>query len=196
MMMVLGESCTLIIVQWWPHNDDTATMMTRQTDRQIITELWRSYQINGWCRWWLSALLLSIFSTKNFSYLNLFWHHVVWTMLLWQHHDDGWRQVTLHVALVHSFVNPSLFIVLHRGIRQVDQIDFYQTQIRSLPCLVSQSLGHFLLLLRLEGCEPGVWRFMPPLLDLFHRLLPHQLLKFGPNFESKFLPKFCTKIKM
>ena len=152
-------------------------------------------------------------------------------MLLWQHHDDGWRQVTLHVALVHddddddddgdyddgdgdddndygwrqvtlhvalvhSFVNPSLFIVLHRGIRQVDQIDFYPTQIRSLPCLVSQSLGHFLLLLRLEGCEPGVWRFMPPLLDLFHRLLPHQLLKFGPNFESKFLPKFCTKIKM
>ena len=50
-------------------------------------------------------------------------------------------QVTLHVALVHSFVNPSLFIVLHRGIRQVDQIDFYWTQVRSLPCL-ALSVSH------------------------------------------------------
>jgi len=28
------------------------------------------------------------------------------------------HEVTLHVALVHSFVNPTLFLVLHRGIRQ------------------------------------------------------------------------------
>jgi len=26
-------------------------------------------------------------------------------------------QVTLHVAYVHAFVNPSLFVVLHRGLR-------------------------------------------------------------------------------
>ena len=46
-------------------------------------------------------------------------------------------QVTLHVALVHSFVNPSLFIVLHRGIRQVDQIDFIgpkSDHCLTLPC--------------------------------------------------------------
>ena len=29
------------------------------------------------------------------------------------------HEVTLHVALVHSFVNPCLLVVLHRGIRQV-----------------------------------------------------------------------------
>ena len=29
------------------------------------------------------------------------------------------HEVTLHVALVHSFVNPSLLMVLHKGIRQV-----------------------------------------------------------------------------
>ncbi|XP_023330423.1 uncharacterized protein LOC111702868 isoform X2 [Eurytemora carolleeae] len=28
------------------------------------------------------------------------------------------HEVTLHVALVHSFVNPALFLVLHRGLRQ------------------------------------------------------------------------------
>ena len=30
------------------------------------------------------------------------------------------HEVTLHVAFVHAFVNPSLLMVLHRGIRQVD----------------------------------------------------------------------------
>ena len=29
------------------------------------------------------------------------------------------HEVTLHVAFVHSFVNPSLLMVLHKGIRQV-----------------------------------------------------------------------------
>ena len=29
------------------------------------------------------------------------------------------HEVTLHVAFVHAFVNPSLLMVLHRGIRQV-----------------------------------------------------------------------------
>ena len=29
------------------------------------------------------------------------------------------HEVTLHVAFVHSFVNPSLIMVLHKGIRQV-----------------------------------------------------------------------------
>jgi len=27
-------------------------------------------------------------------------------------------QITLHVAYVHAFVNPTLFLVLHRGLRQ------------------------------------------------------------------------------
>ena len=33
------------------------------------------------------------------------------------------HEVTLHVAFVHAFVNPSLLMVLHKGIRQV--CDFY-----------------------------------------------------------------------
>ena len=31
------------------------------------------------------------------------------------------HEVTLHVAFVHSFVNPALLMVLHRGIRQASQ---------------------------------------------------------------------------
>ena len=32
------------------------------------------------------------------------------------------HEVTLHVAFVHSFVNPSLLLVLHKGIRQVNYL--------------------------------------------------------------------------
>ena len=34
------------------------------------------------------------------------------------------HEVTLHVAFVHAFVNPSLLMVLHRRIRQVCVIDY------------------------------------------------------------------------
>ena len=33
------------------------------------------------------------------------------------------HEVTLHVAFVHAFVNPSLLMVLHRGIRQARHTD-------------------------------------------------------------------------
>jgi len=41
------------------------------------------------------------------------------------------HEVTLHVALVHSFVNPCLLVVLHRGIRQAG-IDLLCCSWRSL----------------------------------------------------------------
>lgn len=31
---------------------------------------------------------------------------------------DLLRQITLHIAYVHAFVNPALFLALHRGLRQ------------------------------------------------------------------------------
>ena len=32
--------------------------------------------------------------------------------------DNSLSQVTLHVAFVHAFVNPTLFLVLHKGLRK------------------------------------------------------------------------------
>ena len=34
-------------------------------------------------------------------------------------------KVTLHVAFVHAFVNPTLFLVLHKGLRKVESGQFF-----------------------------------------------------------------------
>ena len=39
--------------------------------------------------------------------INVIMHFKLWLL-----------QITLHVAYVHAFVNPTLFLVLHRGLRQ------------------------------------------------------------------------------
>ena len=170
--MVLGESCTLIIVQWWyRHHDD-------QTDRQTDDESTMTITPKQWlmpgvypcypCPFLCQSLAQRIFLISINS----------GTMLLWQYYDDGWRQVTLHVALVHSFVNPSLFIVLHRGIRQVDQIDFIgpkSAHCLALPCqsvtkvsfcsywdktdvtLACEDSCHLSLPLFIESCYTSCW---------------------------------------
>ena len=69
-------------------------------------------------------MMLSVITT---AYL-IFWGPLfLVTLLNWDWDYEEAKQsmaheVTLHVAFVHAFVNPSLLMVLHRGIRQVDTI--------------------------------------------------------------------------
>ena len=66
-------------------------------------------------------MMLSVITT---AYL-IFWGPLfLVTLLNWDWDYEEAKQsmaheVTLHVAFVHAFVNPSLLMVLHRGIRQV-----------------------------------------------------------------------------
>ncbi|KAG8277333.1 hypothetical protein J6590_044876 [Homalodisca vitripennis] len=64
-------------------------------------------------------------------------------------------QITLHVAYVHAFVNPSLFLVLHRGLR---------TAALDLCCGCCVSLGGWLATLSQEESDvtPGVNLLLPP----------------------------------
>ena len=67
-------------------------------------------------------MMLTVITT---AYL-IFWGPLfLVTLLNWDWDYEEAKQsmaheVTLHVAFVHAFVNPSLLMVLHRGIRQVD----------------------------------------------------------------------------
>lgn len=69
------------------------------------------------------------------------------------------RQITLHVAYVHAFVNPSLFLVLHRGLRSA-ALD--------LCCGCCISFNHWLTQMPLEEGEgesvpsPAVNLLLPP----------------------------------
>ena len=66
-------------------------------------------------------MMLTVITT---AYL-IFWGPLfLVTLLNWDWDYEEAKQsmaheVTLHVAFVHAFVNPSLLMVLHRGIRQV-----------------------------------------------------------------------------
>ncbi|XP_046664628.1 uncharacterized protein LOC124357163 isoform X2 [Homalodisca vitripennis] len=64
-------------------------------------------------------------------------------------------EITLHVAYVHAFVNPSLFLVLHRGLR---------TAALDLCCGCCVSLGGWLATLSQEESDvtPGVNLLLPP----------------------------------
>ena len=47
---------------------------------------------------------------------------------------------------------------------QLFSINFYRTQIWSLPCLVIHWVTQFLLFFRLDWCDPAMWGFRQPLL--------------------------------
>ena len=50
------------------------------------------------------------------------------------------HEVTLHVAFVHAFVNPSLLMVLHRRIRQVCVIHYCRDPHSDPPSSTQSSL--------------------------------------------------------
>ena len=66
---------------------------------------------------------IKIFSVITAAYL-IFWGPLFLVTLVnwdWDYAEVQQgvaHEVTLHVAFVHSFVNPALLMVLHRGIRQ------------------------------------------------------------------------------
>ena len=78
------------------------------------------------------------------------------------------HEVTLHVAFVHAFVNPTLFLVLHKGLRKAT-VDLLCCNFRSSD----SSRG--------GAAEDGVWYTV-------HIFFETQLFKFQLKENSSFFP--------
>lgn len=84
------------------------------------------------------------------------------------------RQITLHVAYVHAFVNPSLFLVLHRGLR---------TAALDLCCGCFINLGSWLNAVSQEEGDivPNVNLLLPPPPPVASLKLPPPAASLGPG---------------
>ena len=85
---------------------------------------------------------------------------------IWLPHSS--HEVTLHVAFVHAFVNPTLFLVLHKGLRKAT-VDLLCCNFRSSD----SSRG--------GAAEDGVWYTV-------HIFFETQLFKFQLKENSSFCP--------
>ena len=76
--------------------------------------------------------------------------------------DAGWKQTPFcwsrNKTKAFYFLSPFQTILRRKSFHNF----FYLIQVQLLPCLVSHSVNQFLLLLRLDWCDPGVWRFTHP----------------------------------
>lgn len=70
-------------------------------------------------------------------------------------HLFGFMQITLHVACIHAFINPTLFMALHKGLRQA---------VLDICCGACTSWGDWLL-----GPHPAPGETTPPRVSM---LLP------------------------
>jgi len=95
---------------------------------------------------------VKMYLTVTLAYL-IFWGPLfLVTLVNWDWEFEEAKQsmsheVTLHVAFVHSFVNPALFLVLHRGLREA--------AVEILCCAWTKSLRRICLQVFCSKCKPS-----------------------------------------